>query len=96
MGFDVWDNGARVAISSVAVTAPDTVTITLAANPTGVSMRLKYAQNQDTNPATRCIGNPNGARGNLRDSDDWPSYYGKNGVNYPLQNWGVMFDEPIP
>lgn len=97
MGFDVWDDGARVAIASVAVTAPDTVTITLAAAPKGVGMRLTYAQNQDTNPATRCIGSPNGARGNLRDSDTWPSYYaGPDGQPYTLQNWGVMFDAPIP
>lgn len=94
-GFDFVDNGTLVAISSVALTAPDTVTITLAAAPSGVNMRLRYAQNQDVDPATRCIGPGTvyggGARGNLRDSDATPSRYG-----YDLWNWGANFDVVIP
>jgi hypothetical protein len=58
-------------------------------------MRLRYAQNQDTNPGTRCIGPGTafrgGARGNLRDSDATPSQYG-----YDLWNWGVAFDAAVP
>jgi hypothetical protein len=95
LGFDFVDNGTLVAISSVVVSAADTVTITLAAQPSGTNMRLRYAQNQDTNPATRCIGPGTvfrgGARGNLRDSDATPSQYG-----YDLWNWGVSFDSAVP
>ncbi len=94
-GFDFVDNGTLVAISSVVVTAPDTVTITLGAAPSGVNMRLRYAQNQDVNPATRCIGPGTvyggGARGNVRDSDATPSRYG-----YDLWNWGANFDFTVP
>ena len=58
-------------------------------------MRLRYAQNQDVNPATRCIGPGTvyggGARGNVRDSDATPSRYG-----YDLWNWGANFDFAVP
>ncbi len=94
-GFDFVDNGTLVAISNVAVTGADTVTITLGAAPSGVNMRLRYAQNQDISPATRCIGPGTvyggGARGNLRDSDATPSRYG-----YDLWNWGANFDFVVP
>ena len=94
-GFDFVDNGTLVPLSSVVVTGADTVTITLGAVPSGVNMRLRYAQNQDTNPATRCIGPGTvyggGARGNLRDSDATPSRYG-----YDLWNWGANFDFVVP
>ena len=93
-GFDFLDNGAFATISSVVVSAPDTVTITLGAAPSGVNMRLRYAQNQDVNPMTRCIGPGTvyggGARGNVRDSDATPSQYG-----YDLWNWGANFDFPV-
>ena len=94
-GFDFVDNGTMVAISSVAVTAADTVTITLAAVPSGANMRLRYAQNQNGNPTVGCIGNgvayAGGARGNVRDSDATPSRYG-----YDLWNWGANFDFAAP
>lgn len=90
-GFDVYDNGNLVAVSGVTV-AGDTVTITLASAPSGVNMRLKYAQNYK---AGGCIGPgieyAGGARGNLRDSDDTPSQFGN-----PLWNWGVNFDVAVP
>ena len=92
-GFDFVDNGALVAISSVVLSAPDTVTITLAAAPSGVNMRLRYAQNQPA--AGGCIGNgiayAGGARGNLRDSDATPSQYGND-----LWNWGANLDVDVP
>ena len=87
-GFSYTDgSGAPPAITNVAV-AGETVTITLAAAPSGENKRLLYAQNQV--PFT-CIGTPYGARGNLRDSDASPS---KNG--YDLHNWAVNFDVPVP
>lgn len=97
-GFDFWDNGARVAISSVVVSGPSTVTITLGAAPSGTNMRLKYAQNQPIDKpghSTGCIGNglewAGGARGNLRDSDDAPSLWDND-----LFNWGANFDVAVP
>ena len=87
-GFSYTDeSGAPPAITNVAV-AGDTVTITLAAAPSGANKRLLYAQNQI--PFT-CIGTPNGARGNLRDSDTSPSKHG-----YDLHNWAVNFDVAVP
>jgi hypothetical protein len=84
-GFEYVDAaGANVPISDVKVTAPDTVTITLAsASPGG---RLRYAF---TAPIPNCPGPLTGVRGNLRDSDTTPSLYG-----HDLFNWGVTFEEP--
>lgn len=87
-GFRYLDSAATPAITSVAVTAPDTVTITLASAPTGTSRRLTYAQNA---PSPACPGPTGGARGNLRDSDATPSLYG-----YSLYNWAVHFDVAVP
>jgi hypothetical protein len=92
-GFDFSEGGVLQTIASVAVTAPDTVTITLAAAPGAGAKRLTYAVNQPT-PAG-CIGPgvvaAGGARGNLRDSDATPSLHG-----YSLYNWEVPFDMPVP
>lgn len=86
-GFEVVDDsGATPAITNVAVTAPDTVTITLAAAPTGANKRLRYAYTFGG-----CGGSGTIARGNLRDSDDTPSQAG-----YDLSNWSVHFDEAMP
>lgn len=61
MGYEYSDTSAH--ITKVAVTAPDTITITFSAtlNPG----TLSYAQNQ---PVSGCTG-VYGARGNVRDSD---------------------------
>lgn len=89
-GFTYVDasGAAAPAITNVALTGPDTVQITLASAPTGAKKRLYYAMNQVKNT---CIGTPQGARGNLRDSDDTPS---RNGA--PLYNWAVHFDVAVP
>ncbi len=87
-GFRYLDSAGTPAITSVAVTAPDTVTITLAAAPTGTNRRLTYAQNA---PSPACPGPTQGPRGNLRDSDATPSLYG-----YSLYNWAVHFDVAVP
>jgi hypothetical protein len=87
-GFTFVDAaGVAVPVTNVAVTGPDTVTVTLGADP-GANGHLRYAQNQV--PKT-CIGSPNGARGNLRDSDTTPSQSG-----YQLFNWSVHFDVAAP
>jgi hypothetical protein len=86
-GFEVAsDSGATLAIAKVELTGPDTVTITLASAPSG-KPHLRYAYR--TVPHT-CPGRTQGARGNLRDSDDTPSQGG-----YQLFNWGVHFDVAI-
>jgi hypothetical protein len=95
-GFDVTDNGVMVGVESVVLTAADSVTITLTTAPVG-TVRVKYAQNQDVNPNTRCTGPTSGARGNLRDSDATLSHFNNdNGQPYRLENWGVIFDLPVP
>lgn len=87
LGF-TFEDEAGTTISKVEVTGPDTVTITLSGTPSGAQKRLRYAMNQT--PGT-CIGSPQGARGNLRDSDDTPSQNG-----YRLENWAVHFDVAAP
>ncbi len=87
LGFTFEDEGGT-AITKVDLAGQDTVKITLSQEPSGATKRLRYAMNQT--PGT-CIASPQGARGNVRDSDDTPS---RNG--YPLQNWAVQFDVPAP
>jgi len=87
-------SGAAQTIQSVVVTAPDTVTITLAAAPPAGTERLEYANfyNHQGSGRPGCPGTTAGVRGNLRDSDPSPSVTG--GV--PLYNWGVSFEVPVP
>jgi len=87
-GFEVVDAaGNHVAIASVAVSGPDTVTITLVSAPAG-KVHLRYAFTHE--PHT-CTGRFVGARGNLRDSDATPSQGG-----YELFNWGAHYDVAVP
>lgn len=83
-GFDFVDD-LGTTISQVNITGADTITITLS-RPPGNNAKLTYAQNQLPNT---CIG-IDGARGNVRDSDNTPSQYG-----YKLYNYGVMFNIKI-
>lgn len=87
-------SGTPQTIQSVVVSAPDTVTITLAATPVGANQRLEYANYYDHNGTGRpgCPGRTTGVRGNLRDSDPSPSVTG----GLPLYNWGVSFELPVP
>lgn len=86
-GFEFTDeSGAPPAITSVALSGPDTVKITLASAPTGPNKRIRYAYT-----FTGCGGSGTIARGNVRDSDDTPSPSGND-----LSNWSVHFDAPIP
>lgn len=89
MGFEYVDEGpATPSIASVAVSAPDTVTITLSEEPTAPNGRLRYAY--AGTPGAHG-GLATGPRGNLRDSDATPSRHG-----FALFNWCVHFDEPVP
>jgi hypothetical protein len=68
-GFEVLDQaGNEVTISSAQITGPTTVVLTLASAPTG-KLTLSYAVTGDAHGC--CWGGyPEGARGQLRDSDD--------------------------
>ncbi|HSO39572.1 MAG TPA: hypothetical protein VLT33_43900 [Labilithrix sp.] len=83
MGFEYADDGpASPTIASVALTAPDTVTVTLSAEPTAAHRRLRYAF---TGALAAHAGLQTGARGNLHDS-----------YAAALPNWCVHFDEDVP
>lgn len=85
-GFEAVDGETPIPVTDVKVTAPDTITVTLAAAPTPTT-HLRYAY---THVVGTCVGPVTGARGNVRDSDPTPSQYG-----YDLFNWGVHFDVPV-
>lgn len=86
-GFEYVENGAAPAITAVAVSGADAVTITLAATPAGNGGRVRYAA---TGVANANAGPTTGARGNLRDSDATPSLAGND-----LWNWCVHFDQAV-
>jgi hypothetical protein len=89
LGFEVEQTGAPTpAIASIAIAGPDTVTITLAAEPAGAALRLRYAF---TGAPGAPAGAATGARGNLRDSDATVS-----GSGHALYNWCIHFDEAVP
>ncbi len=95
-GFVYRDSTMSASITDVAVTAPDTVTITLSAAPTGQSRILRYAFESQL-PEFRCPGPTSGARGNLRDSDTSVAYHlDANGKPYELFNWSVAFQLDVP
>lgn len=87
-GFEYADDVGSASIERVDVVAPDTVNVTLTAIPTGASKRLRYAF---TGVRGALAGPTTGPRGNLRDSDSTKSRSG-----YPLYDWCVHFDEPVP
>ncbi len=95
-GFIFRDSTMSASITNVAVTTPDTVTITLSNAPTGASPVLRYAyESQKT--AFRCPGPTSGARGNIRDSDTTVGYHtDANGNPYELFNWSVAFQLAVP
>jgi hypothetical protein len=87
-GFEYWDeSGSPPSITAVELTGPDTVQITLAAEPTGANPRLRYAY---TGVPGQPAGPTTGPRGNLHDSDSEPSLW-----EDPLFNWCVHFDKPV-
>lgn len=88
-GFEFYDDsGSPPAIQTVMLVSDDRVVITLTSTPTGGDRRLRYAH---TGTPGALAGATTGPRGNLRDSDDTPSRH-----FYPLYNWCVHFDEPVP
>lgn len=89
-GFEFAQTGGNgpIAIESVALAGADTVTITLASEPTGTDQRIRYAF---TGTAGALGGPTTGPRGNLRDSDATESLHG-----FALYNWCIHFDQAIP
>jgi len=95
LGFVYRDSTMSASITSVAVTAPDTVTITLSAVPTGANPILRYAYERQS--AAACPGPTNGARGNIRDSDTTVGHHlDASGNPYELFNWSVAYQLPVP
>jgi len=72
-GFEILDEGGNeLTISSAQITGPTTVVLTLASAPSG-KLTLSYAVTGDAHGC--CWGGyPEGARGQLRDSDDLVGY----------------------
>lgn len=87
-GFEAADESGAIAITSVTLAGPDTVTLTLDREPSQGSGHVRYAW---TGIPGHVGGREEGPRGNLRDSDATPSLYG-----HTLYNWCVHFDEAIP
>jgi hypothetical protein len=84
-GFEFVDGSMTPpAIVEVALTGPEQVTLTLAAEPTGPTPAVRYAF---TGVPAANAGATTGPRGNLRDSDATPSLHG-----YPLFNWAIHFE----
>lgn len=87
-GFEFVDgSGEPPTITAVELSGPAQVTLTLSAEPTGPSPRIRYAWSGTPGAPA---GPTTGPRGNLRDSDPTPSLHG-----YPLYNWAIHFDEPV-
>ncbi|HEX7891475.1 MAG TPA: hypothetical protein VF522_19140 [Ramlibacter sp.] len=100
MGFTLY-NGAGVeqTIATIAITGPDKVLITTAADA-AVGWDVGYAIKTIAlaSRANYGIGNGRrtGARGNLRDSDRFPSYYTDFfGNPYRLENWCAVFRKTV-
>jgi hypothetical protein len=74
-------------IESVDLAGPDSIAITLSAEPTGSGKRLRYGQN--ATPKT-CPGPKEGPRGNVHDSSEAGTSQGE-----PLWNWSVIFDAAL-
>ena len=95
-GFIYRDSTMSASVTNVAVTAPDTVTVTLSAEPTGTDKVLRYAYESQT-ADRRCPGPEKGARGNIRDSDPTLAYHtDAAGKPYELFNWSVAYEMPVP
>ena len=95
-GFIYRDSTMSASITNVVVTAPDTVTVTLSAAPTGADKVLRYAFESQT-ADRRCPGPEKGARGNIRDSDPTLAYHtDAAGKPYELFNWSVAFEMAVP
>jgi hypothetical protein len=83
-GFEFFDNsGTPPCITAAVVSAPDTLTLTLASAPTGApsSFRLRYDY---TGTVGAIQGTSTAPGGNIRDSD--PTVPEQSG-GYPLYNW---------
>jgi hypothetical protein len=95
-GFIFRDSTMSASVTSVAVTAPDEVTITLSSAPTGTNRILRYAFESQL-PDFRCPGPTSGARGNVRDSDGTKAHHlDADGNPYELFNWSVAFQLDVP
>ena len=96
-GFEWWDDSvAKPFVSNVAVTASDTVTITLSADPAGhANQRLRHAFTGSgqwaTSSGTLSGTNATAPHGNIRDTDPAVGY--SSGEH--LYDWLATFDDPM-
>ncbi len=87
-GFEYVDDSNSATISSVSITGPSQVTITLSGVPTGSNKKVRYA----FTALNLGGGTRSGAWGNLRDYDPEPSFQEKGRL---LHNFCVAFEEAI-
>lgn len=104
-GFEVWNNGVRLSVSSVTLIGPATVrVVTSTPVVSGDQTHIAYALTADVRgvvdggghyPSYRS-GPDTGARGTLRDSDPTLSnLVNASGVAYPLHNYCVTFKQLV-
>lgn len=98
-GFTLYNaNGVKKTISSVTITAPDTIKI-ISTSEILDTDRLLYGDIISYEEADGSIWKPwdreKGNRGNLRDSQGDHITYNVNGDILPMHNWCVIFDKQI-
>lgn len=89
-GFKLADSGGTpIAINSVSIIGPDTVKI-IAASAIPAGAKLTYATD-----GTTASGRLTGPRGNLRDSQGDDIVFDGGGLNLPMHNWCITFEETL-
>lgn len=95
-GFSAVDDNGAVSITSVALSGPDRVLITLSGTPTGeVTIRYGWgdAPTSGDDFSTWPVGRTAGARGNLRDQEgNIYVFDAGTGNEYALHNYCVIFE----
>lgn len=91
-GFTYIDDSSSANISSVAITASDTIEITLDAPPTGSNPKLQYAMNVDNTDDVWASG-----RGQLMSKTSTKSKFHEMGVSIPehVRHYCVRFQEAL-
>jgi len=89
LGFQIFDGAANMALTSVAVTGPNTVKI-VASTPIPAGAKIRYAHTGGVES-----GWNSGPRGNLRDSQGESLIFDPLGINKPMHNWCVIFETTL-
>jgi hypothetical protein len=92
-GFEVRAASAPATIDSVEITAPDTVTITVRSDLSGLAVQLAYAFTTDGAARVAANGDHGTYRwGSLKDSDPFVGAMSAQ----PQPNWCVSFQMDVP